>query len=52
MALYGFPTEEAYNAYRAQMGSDPEAAPVIARFAVPPFHSYERIFLTPLPPLP
>ena len=48
VALYGFPDEAAYNNYRAQVGLDPEAAPVIERFADPPFQSYERIFLTPL----
>jgi hypothetical protein len=50
VALYGFPNEEAYNNYRAQVGLDPEAAPVIERFAEPPFKSYERIFLSPLSP--
>lgn len=48
VALYGFPDEDAYNQYRVGIGLDPEAAPVIARFAEPPFKSYERIFLTPL----
>jgi hypothetical protein len=48
VALYGFPDEDAYNAYRTQVSLDPEAAPVIARFAEPPFKSYERIFLAPL----
>jgi len=48
IALYGFPDEDAYNSYREQVGLDPEAAPVIERFAEPPFKSYERIFLTRL----
>lgn len=48
VALYGFPDEEAYNNYRTQIGLDPEAAPVIERFAEPPFKSYERVFLSPL----
>jgi len=48
IALYGFPDEEAYNNYRTQVSLDPEAAPVIERFAEPPFLSYERIFLSPL----
>ncbi|WP_316213462.1 MULTISPECIES: NIPSNAP family protein [unclassified Bradyrhizobium] len=47
VALYGFPSEEAYNNYRARIGLDPEAASVIERFAEPPFKSYERIFLSP-----
>lgn len=50
IALYGFPDEEAYNNYRAQVMLDPEAAPIIERFAEPPFQSYERIFLSPLSP--
>ena len=49
VALYGFPDEETYNAYRKRMALDPEAAPVIERFAEPPFVSYERVFLSPLP---
>jgi hypothetical protein len=48
VALYGFPDEDAYNSYRAQVELDPEAAPIIARFAEPPFNRYERIFLSPL----
>lgn len=48
VALYGFPDEDAYNNYRAQVPLDPEAAPVIERFAETPFKSYERIFLSPL----
>lgn len=50
VALYGFPDEVAYNQYRVQVGLDREAAPVIERFAEPPFKSYERIFLSPLSP--
>ena len=50
IALYGFADEIAYNNYRERVGLDPEAAPVIERFAEPPFQSYERIFLTPLSP--
>lgn len=52
IALYGFPDEAAYNNYRVQVGLDPEAAQIIARFAEPPFESYERIFLSPLAPQP
>ena len=48
IALYGFANEEAYNNYRVQVRLDPEAAPIIERFAEPPFKSYERIFLMPL----
>lgn len=48
VALYGFPDEAAYNNYRAQVAVDPEAAPIIERFAEPPFRSYERLFLSPL----
>jgi hypothetical protein len=48
VALYGFPDEEAYNAYRKLAPLDPEGAAVIERFAEPPFRSYERIFLSPL----
>jgi len=49
VALFGFPDEESYNDYRNEVGADPEAAPIIARFATPPFISYERTFLSPLP---
>ncbi|AOH83720.1 hypothetical protein AWL63_06810 [Sphingomonas panacis] len=48
VALYGFADADAYNSYRTQVSLDPEAAPVIERFAEPPFKSYERIFLSPL----
>ncbi|PZU63388.1 MULTISPECIES: NIPSNAP family protein [Sphingobium] len=48
VALYGFPDEDAYNNYRKQVSLDPEAAPVIERFAEPPFQRYERIFLSPV----
>lgn len=48
IALYGFPDEEAYSNYRTQVALDPEAGPVIERFAEPPFKCYERIFLSPL----
>ncbi|MFA5969184.1 MAG: NIPSNAP family protein [Sphingomonas sp.] len=48
IALYGFPDEDAYNNYRTQISLDPEAAPIVERFAEPPFQSYERIFLSPL----
>lgn len=49
VALYGFPDEETYNSYRTQVALDSEGAAVIERFAAPPFKSYERIFLSPLP---
>jgi hypothetical protein len=49
VALYGFPDEQAYNVYRQQVPLDPEGAAVIERFAEPPFESYERILLQPLP---
>lgn len=48
VALYEFPDEAASDNYRVQVGLDPEAAPVIERFAQPPFKSYERIFLSPV----
>jgi hypothetical protein len=48
IALYGFPDDAAYRHYRTQVPLDPEGAAVIARFAEPPFKSYERIFLRPL----
>ncbi|WP_223262921.1 NIPSNAP family protein [Sphingobium sp. SCG-1] len=50
IALYGFPDEDAYNNYRMRVALDPEAGPIIKRFAEPPFKSYERIFLSPLSP--
>jgi len=50
IALYGFPDEETYNKFRREVSRDAEAAPVIERFAEPPFQSYERSFLSPLPP--
>jgi NIPSNAP len=50
IALYGFPDEGTYNNFRKQISRDPEAAPIIERFAEPPFQSYERTFLSPLPP--
>ena len=49
VALYGFPDEQAYDAYRQQVALDPEGASVIERFAEPPFENYERTFLQPLP---
>jgi hypothetical protein len=48
VAVFGFPDENAYNCYRAQVGLDAEGASIIERFADPPFTSYERIFLSPL----
>lgn len=48
VALFGFPNDAAYRRYRTELPLDPEAAAVIARFAEPPFESYERIFLQPL----
>ncbi|MES2022540.1 MAG: hypothetical protein V4460_14695 [Pseudomonadota bacterium] len=50
IALYGFPDEATYNAYRRNVPLDPEAAPILERFVEPPFHSYERIFVSPLSP--
>lgn len=48
IALYGFPSDEAYQRYRQQVPLDPDGAAVIQHFADPPFRSYERIFLQPL----
>lgn len=48
VALFGFPDDAAYRRYRTELPRDPEAAKVIARFAEPPFESYERLFLEPL----
>ena len=48
IALFGFPDDESYRKYRAQIPLDPEGAAVIERFADPPFKSYERVFLQPL----
>ncbi|WP_066725674.1 NIPSNAP family protein [Sphingomonas pituitosa] len=48
VALFGFPDDAAYRRYRTELPQDPEAVEVIARFAEPPFESYERLFLEPL----
>ena len=39
-----------YTAYRRNVPLAPEAAPILERFVEPPFHSYERIFVSPLSP--
>ncbi|WP_253958292.1 NIPSNAP family protein [Rhizobium sp. WYJ-E13] len=50
IALFTFPDEETYLGYRASVAADPDSIAANARFgADPPFRSYERLFLRPLP---
>ncbi|AYM14869.1 MULTISPECIES: NIPSNAP family protein [Rhizobium/Agrobacterium group] len=50
IALFTFPDEKAYLQYREQVAKDPDGVAANARFGDnPPFISYERIFLTPIP---
>lgn len=50
IALFTFPDEETYRGYRASVATDPDSIAANARFrADPPFRSYERLFLRPLP---
>ena len=50
VALFSFPDEETYRRYRIAAAADPEGAAANARYREnPPFVSYERIFLQPLP---
>ena len=50
VALFTFPDEETYRRYRIAAAADPEGAAANARYREnPPFVSYERIFLQPLP---
>jgi NIPSNAP len=50
VALFSFPDEQAYAKYRAKVATDPDGIAANARFGGnPPFISYERTFLTPLP---
>ncbi|RKE85708.1 NIPSNAP family protein [Rhizobium sp. AG855] len=50
IALFTFADEAAYAQYREQVAKDPDGIAANARFRDdPPFVSYERMFLTPLP---
>ena len=49
VALFSFPTIEAYDNYRREVASDPECALATARFRETKcFSSYERTFLVPM----
>ncbi|UDF30281.1 UNVERIFIED_ORG: NIPSNAP family protein [Roseateles sp. XES5] len=49
-ALFTFPDEDAYRRYRIAAAEDPEGMAANARYREnPPFLSYERLFLRPLP---
>ena len=51
VAIFTFPSEAAYLAYRRNVAEDPDGMAANARFADdPPFASYERLFLEPLVP--
>lgn len=50
IALFSFPDEETYLNYRKTVADDPDCLAANRRFGDnPPFSSYERIFLKPLP---
>jgi hypothetical protein len=50
IALFTFSDEAAYLRYRSAVAEDPDGVAANERFAGdPPFESYERIFLQPLP---
>jgi hypothetical protein len=50
IALFTFPDEETYLGYRSSVATDPDSIAANKRFgADPPFRSYERLFLSPLP---
>ncbi|MCR6498862.1 NIPSNAP family protein [Shinella sp. CPCC 101442] len=50
VALFTFPDEAAYLLYRSKVAEDADGIAANARFAEnPPFKSYERTFLQPLP---
>ncbi|WP_349436090.1 NIPSNAP family protein [Pararhizobium sp. A13] len=50
VALFTFPDETTYLRYRSKVAEDPHGIAANARFGEnPPFDSYERIFLQPLP---
>jgi hypothetical protein len=50
IALFTFPDDKAYLNYREKVAKDPDSIDANARFgAQPPFLSYERVFLQPLP---
>lgn len=50
VALFTFPDEATYRRYRDNVAEDPDGIAANARFGNdPPFISYERIFLEPLP---
>jgi hypothetical protein len=49
MALFSFPTVEAYDSYRKQVAEDPGCKAATARFGETKcFSSYERTFLVPI----
>ncbi|MGV1759800.1 NIPSNAP family protein [Rhizobium sp. A22-96] len=51
IALFTFPDDEAYLTYREKIANDPDGIEANARFGKqPPFLSYERAFLQPIPP--
>jgi hypothetical protein len=50
VALFTFPDETTYLRYRNNVAEDPDGIEANARFGNdPPFSSYERVFLQPLP---
>ncbi len=50
IALFTFPDEETYRGYRESVATDPDSIAANKRFgADPPFRTYERLFLRPLP---
>jgi hypothetical protein len=50
IALFTFPDDATYLQYREQVAKDPDGVAANARFREnPPFISYERLFLTPIP---
>ncbi|WP_267552632.1 NIPSNAP family protein [Rhizobium rhizogenes] len=50
IALFTFPDDEAYLTYREKIANDLDGIEANARFGKqPPFLSYERVFLQPLP---
>lgn len=50
IALFTFPDETTYLQYREQVAKDLDGVAANARFrGNPPFISYERLFLTPIP---
>lgn len=50
IALFSFPDEQTYLGYRSSVATDPDSIAANKRFgADPPFRTYERMFLRPLP---